>query len=392
MKKINIVLIILISMLFSESAMIFDHSSIDITTITQDEVQRAKDYLHIAYGHTSHGSQITDGMNGLVGFANGGGKGLAFPTDFFDWNNGGTDGALDLMEGDGYGDGPLDHDCGYYPSWVDETSEYLNDVNNSDVNVIMWSWCGQISYKGDQRLIDEYLGPMTQFENDYPDITFVYMTGHSDGGGEEGSVHINNQQIRDYCIENKKVLLDFYDIECYDPDGNYYGDKYVTDNCDYDSNGDGSTDKNWATEWQNSHTENVDWYNCGSAHSQPLNANQKAYAVWKMFAEIAKMYDPNLTIEPQDEEEIIHKFKLHKCYPNPFNPATNIKISLPKQSDISIKVFDVMGKQVAELFSGNINAGIHGFQFDGSGFPSGIYFYKLQSNNFSAIEKMVLLK
>jgi len=98
MKKINIVLIILISMLFSESAMIFDHSSIDITTITQDEVQRAKDYLHIAYGHTSHGSQITDGMNGLVGFANGGGKGLAFPTDFFDWNNGGTDGALDLME------------------------------------------------------------------------------------------------------------------------------------------------------------------------------------------------------------------------------------------------------------------------------------------------------
>lgn len=64
-------------------ALVIDHRHTDITRLTSNQIQRAKDTLHIAYGHTSHGSQLTDGMSGLVGFANGGGKGLSFPTDFF---------------------------------------------------------------------------------------------------------------------------------------------------------------------------------------------------------------------------------------------------------------------------------------------------------------------
>ena len=59
------------------------------------------------------------------------------------------------------------------------------------------------------------------------------------------------------------------------------------DNCDYDSDGNGSLDKNWAIDWQNSHTVDVDWYNCSSAHSQPLNANRKAYAAWWLWARLA---------------------------------------------------------------------------------------------------------
>jgi len=82
-------------------------------------------------------------------------------------------------------------------------------------------------------------------------------------------------------------LFDFYDIELYDPDGNYYGDKAVNDNCDYDSDGNGSRDKNWATDWQAAHRPDVDWYSCGCAHSQSLNCNQKAYAVWAMWARLA---------------------------------------------------------------------------------------------------------
>jgi hypothetical protein len=61
----------------------------------------------------------------------------------------------------------------------------------------------------------------------------------------------------------------------------------ANDACDYDSDGNGSRDKNWATDWQNSHTENVDWYSCGSVHSQPLNANRKAYAAWWLWARLA---------------------------------------------------------------------------------------------------------
>jgi hypothetical protein len=113
------------------------------------------------------------------------------------------------------------------------------------------------------------------------------MTGHLDGTGLTGNLHIRNEQIRNYCRTNKKFLFDFADIESYNPDGVYFGDKNPNDNCDYDSNKDGTLDANWAVAWQNSHTLGTDWYNCSSAHSQPLNANRKAYAAWHLWARIA---------------------------------------------------------------------------------------------------------
>ncbi|MBN1975882.1 MAG: hypothetical protein JW918_00645 [Anaerolineae bacterium] len=273
----------------AESAIIIDHTSTDITAIPQAWIEAAKSTLHIGYGHTSHGSQLTDGMSGLVGFANGGGKGLALPADIFAWNNGGTGGALDLH------DGAMGGDVGYYPDWVNNTRSYLGapdpvtgrGASQPDVNVIIWSWCGQASGRTEETMLSTYLLPMTQLELEYPGVTFVYMTGHSDGTGESGNLHLRNQQIREYAIQNNKVLYDFYNIELYDPDGNYYGDKVVNDNCDYDSDGNGSRDRNWATEWQSTHTEGVDWYSCSCAHSQSLNCNQKAYAAWWLWARIA---------------------------------------------------------------------------------------------------------
>jgi uncharacterized repeat protein (TIGR01451 family) len=267
-------------------AIIIDHTTTDITAVPQYWIEEAKRVLHIAYGHTSHGSQVTTGMSGLVGFANGGGKGLALPADIFAWNNGGTGGALDLH------DYAMGGDVGYYPQWVDNTRSYLGTpdpvtgrgTNNPDVNVIIWSWCGQASGYTAQQMLDRYLTPMNQLEADYPGITFVYMTGHSDGTGETGNLHMRNQQIRDYCVANNKVLYDFYDIELYNPDGSYYGDKDVNDQCYYDS---GSGTRNWAEDWQGSHTEGDDWYSCGCAHSRPLNCNQKAYAAWWMWARLA---------------------------------------------------------------------------------------------------------
>jgi hypothetical protein len=88
----------------------------------------------------------------------------------------------------------------------------------------------------------------------------------------------------EYCIANGKVLYDFADIERYDPDGTYF--EYVHDNCDYYDASGGTKLGNWATEWQASHTQDVDWYSCGSAHSQPLNANRKAYAAWWLWARL----------------------------------------------------------------------------------------------------------
>ncbi|MBC8453961.1 hypothetical protein H8D64_02795 [PVC group bacterium] len=260
--------------------LIIDHNHRDVTELTEDEIHRAKDVLHIGYGHTSHGSQLTTGMNGLVGFANGGGQGMSYSNNIFAWNNGGTGGALDLH------DEAMGGDCGYYPQWVNNTTSYLDDPANSNVNVIIWSWCGQMSDKwSGGSLSNEYLIPMSNLETSYPDVVFVYMTGHVDiwdDSDQKGGA----QAIRDYCTANDKVLYDFSDIERYNPDGTYF--EYVHDTCDYyATNGGSGYQGNWATEWQGAHTETVDWYDCGSLHSQPLNANQKAYAAWHLWTSIA---------------------------------------------------------------------------------------------------------
>ena len=250
--------------------MIIGHECIELSAIPGEWVEQAKETLHIAYGHTSHGSQVTSGMTGLVGFAG----------EQYAWNNGGSGRALDLHDYAMSGDlGNPDR-----TTWEKETRSYLAD--NPDVNVIMWSWCGQVSSasEGD---IETYLDLMTGLEADYPDVVFVYMTGHLDGTGVTGNLHRRNEQIREHCRTYSKFLFDFADIESYDPDGNYYLDMGANDACEYDSDGNGSRDANWAVQWQNAHTEGVDWYNCGSAHSQPLNANMKAYAAWYLWARIA---------------------------------------------------------------------------------------------------------
>ena len=90
---------------------------------------------------------------------------------------------------------------------------------NSDVNVIMWSWCGQASGLSEQQMISNYLAPMSDLETKYWGVKFVYMTCHLDGSGSEGNMNLRNEQIRAYCSANKKILFDFADIESYDPDG-----------------------------------------------------------------------------------------------------------------------------------------------------------------------------
>jgi len=255
---------------FAGDGIIVNHLSAKLTAIPSEWITAAKDNLHIAYSHTSHGSQLTTGMSGLISF-----KGPSYS-----WNNGGTDGALDLHDYAMTGDlGNPDR-----TTWASRTRTYLDE--NKDVNVIIWSWCGQVSTATADD-IDTYLNLMNDLEHDYPDVKFVYMTGHLDGTGLTGNLHLRNEQIRNYCSENDKILYDFADIECYDPDGTYYGDKRPNDACAFDTDGNGSLDGNWAISWQNAHTQGIDWFDCSAAHTEPLNANQKAYAAWWLWARLA---------------------------------------------------------------------------------------------------------
>ena len=273
----------------SSAPIIADNSSTLLSRIPKSALDNARSTLHIAYGHTSHGSQITTGMTGLESFTK-----APYGSSTYLWSDGIVAGQLDLD--DYFVDGDLGNPD--RTTWAQLTREYLNNPANSDVNVVMWSWCGQADTT--EANINTYLTLMNQLESDFPNVKFVYMTGHLNGGGEEGNLNQRNEQIRDYVKAHNKILFDFADIESYDPDGNYYGDKLATDGCNYDYNNDGDTsqsgddpalptngDRNWAIDWQNSHTEGTDWYSCSPAHTQPLNANQKAYAAWYLWARLA---------------------------------------------------------------------------------------------------------
>lgn len=285
---------LLTSAAFAAEPIIVDHNCIDLNKIPLAAIIQAKETLHIAYGHTSHGSQLISGMGGT----NGAGldtfltdnPNYNIPAGLYIWNEGGSNDALDL---DDYAMGG---DVGYYPTWVNNTRSYLGDPDpttgrgtlHTDVNVIIWSWCGQASGYTEQYMIDAYLAPMSLLELDYPGITFVYMTGHLDGSGPSGNLNLRNEQIREYCRANNKVLYDFADIESYDPEGLVnYMELMCNDGCYYDSDGDGTRESNWALSWQNIHTKNIDWWESGAAHSQDLNGNLKGFAAWWLWARIA---------------------------------------------------------------------------------------------------------
>jgi len=93
-------------------------------------------------------------------------------------------------------------------------------------------------------------------------------------------------------------------------------------------------------------------------------------------------------------EEQIHpqKFYLSQNYPNPFNPSTKIKYSIPKISFVTLKIFDILGREISTLVNEEKPAGNYEVEFNGDELSSGIYFYKLQVGHYSEVKKMILMK
>jgi len=86
------------------------------------------------------------------------------------------------------------------------------------------------------------------------------------------------------------------------------------------------------------------------------------------------------------------EFKLLGNYPNPFNPATKISYQLPSDSYVTLKVYDILGREVSILVNNPVSAGSHTVEFNASNLPSGVYVYRLQSGSYSGEKKLVILK
>jgi hypothetical protein len=90
--------------------------------------------------------------------------------------------------------------------------------------------------------------------------------------------------------------------------------------------------------------------------------------------------------------QIPNDYSLSQNYPNPFNPVTKINFSLPKNGLVTLKVYDVLGKEVKTLVNEVKNAGTYVVDFSGTSLSSGTYFYRLESNGFVETKKMMLIK
>ncbi len=333
----------------SSAAIIADHHApalFDQTPLS--DFEGLKDSYDIFYGHTSHGSQIITGISMLVAEF---GPQLASPT-FHE----------------------VSDDLGYAndTSWVQPTRDWLE--SHPETNVVMWSWCGGMSSNTEEG-VNSYLSAMNQLEAEFPGVVFVYMTGHLDGTGIDGNLYRGNNQIRDYCYSNNKVLFDFADIESYDPAGNFYPNE--SDAC------------GWCTTWCETH----ECPSCGyCAHSHCFNCFQKGKSFWWLLSQVNR----NVAGLPSRDFPDV-SISLGQNYPNPFNPKTDISVSVQNPGYGSLAVFDLAGNRMDTIYEGYFEEGSIEFTWEpnrktGKSFGSGVYICRLKVGTSVQQVKMTLLQ
>jgi beta-glucanase (GH16 family) len=125
----------------------------------------------------------------------------------------------------------------------------------------------------------------------------------------------------------------------------------------------------------------------------PGSPNQSTSFPQEMVVDYVRVYQQVTNTSSNDPHgELPSSIQLHQNYPNPFNPATRIEFTLPQAQDVSLDVYDVMGRHVRNLAGGIHASGYHAVNFDASALPSGLYTYRLRAGANSAVRSMLLLK
>ena len=184
-----------------------DHTCADLSLIPAEWISAAQDSLPVHYAHTSHGGQLTTGLERIeeqqtacdVEIGYGYLPEVAGALCIFDGQEGETYITPELYWRTAEG--------------MDNTRSVLDD--NPSIGTSMFCWCTQLDYYSDVEVV-AYLDSMSQLESEYPDVVFVYMTGNAQTlEGLGYNRYLNNEYIRDYCIENDKVLFDFADLDAW---------------------------------------------------------------------------------------------------------------------------------------------------------------------------------
>ncbi len=262
-------------------------------------VDKAREELHIAYQHTSHGTHVSYGMFGIQDYK--AGDNLLFGIT----NNNPEEGKLDFNDyamasfaADGDDAADLSRN---EVAFIQATRNFLDDQDNASINVVMWSWCDisghdvETNYlPGMQILINEYGEGGSKIGNGLrtEPVTFVFMTGHANPNSNIGDGRPKDQAdiITKFCEQHKYLCLDYYSIDSHDMLGNYWEDAS-------DDGNSGEYGGNFYLDYQESGNLGVNYFEnknapggsvvFGQHNTQHITANRKAYAMWWILARIA---------------------------------------------------------------------------------------------------------
>jgi hypothetical protein len=160
---------------------------------------------------------------------------------------------------------------------------------------------------------------------------------------------------------------------------------------------------NYGFQVERRNAESNEWNNIGfvngngsSTETQYYSFSDNSVSVGKYFYRL-KQLDFSGSFEYSNEVEVtilevLNDFTLNQNYPNPFNPSTRISFIIPQSGYTTLKVFDVLGNEVATIIESDLSQGSYELLFDASGLSSGIYFYSLNSGEFTKTMKMILSK
>jgi beta-glucuronidase len=247
-----------------------------------------------------------------------------------------------------------------------------NDLTQQPLDVAGWTMYFGIFYAPSKN----YLGPTFSFLNsaktsfpDKPiiDTEFGYWSSEN-GSTEAEQVNVFNQTFTAFKYHTP---YDASGIE--NPSGNLCGTTWW---CIFD--------------WYQNKAKKNGWQTMGLITMDRKTEKQVALALRNAYLPFSTK--DGIFVSVKESDNIPNEFQLEQNYPNPFNPSTTIQFNVITKGDYSLKVYDILGREITTLFSGELLPGKHSFNFVGDKFSSGVYCYRLSSDKLYKTKKMVLIK